>query len=186
MNAIFTVTYVIWFLTEAFLNRLLRSKSTDKQNADKNSLLIIWVTVVVANILAVYLSMRYLLPIYNDPSFRYLGLIVIFAGIILRFIAVISLGKFFTVDVTIREDHKLKTDGVYKFLLHPSYFASLTSFIGFGISINSWIGLTLIIVAVLTVFIYRIKIEEKILIEQFGAEYLEYKKMTKGIIPFII
>ena len=130
--------------------------------------------------------MRYYFPIYSDSSFRYLGLIVIVIGIILRFSAVVSLGKFFTVDVTIREDHKLKTDGVYKFLRHPSYFASLISFIGFGISINSWIGLILIVVAVLTVFIYRIKIEEKILIEQFGAEYLEYKKTTKGIIPFVV
>lgn len=186
MNLIFTITYVIWFLTEALLNRLLHSKSTDKQNTDKNSLVIIWVTVIIANILAVYLSMRYYFPIYTDSSFRYLGLIVIVIGIILRFSAVVSLGKFFTVDVTIREDHKLKTDGVYKFLRHPSYFASLISFIGFGISINSWIGLILIVVAVLTVFIYRIKIEEKILIEQFGAEYLEYKKTTKGIIPFVV
>lgn len=185
MNLVFTIIYLIWFLSETLLNRLLRSKSTDKQNADKNSLLIIWVTVVAAIILAVYISMKYYFPIYSDTNIRYIGLGIILLGIILRISAVISLGKFFTVDVTIREDHKLKKDGLYKYLRHPSYFASLISFIGFGLSINSWPGLILIVIAVMTVFVFRIKIEEKILIGQFGAEYIDYKKSTKGIIPFV-
>lgn len=185
MNPAFTIIYLIWFLSETLLNRLLHSKSTDKQNADKNSLLIIWVTVVAAIILAMYISISYYFPIYPDVIIRYAGLAIIMFGIILRIAAVLSLGKFFTVDVTIREDHKLKKDGLYKYLRHPSYFASLVSFIGFGISINSWPGLILIVVSVMTVFIFRIKIEEKILIGQFGAEYLDYKKRTKGIIPFL-
>ncbi len=185
MNLAFTIIYIIWFLSETLLNRLLRSKSTDKQNADKNSLLIIWVTVIIAIFLAVYISIKFYFPIYPDTMIRYIGLGIILLGIIMRIAAVISLGKFFTVDVTIREDHKLKQDGVYKYLRHPSYFASLISFIGFGLSINSWPGLILIVIAVMTVFIYRITIEEKILIGQFGSEYLDYKKSTKGIIPFI-
>ncbi|WP_159474708.1 isoprenylcysteine carboxylmethyltransferase family protein [Dyadobacter sp. 3J3] len=185
MNPVFTVIYVIWFLSETLLNRLLRSKSTDKQNADKNSLLIIWITVVATIILAMYISINYYFPIYPNIIIRYIGLGIIVLGIVLRIAAVLSLGKFFTVDVTIREDHKLKKDGVYKYLRHPSYFASLLSFIGFGLSINSWPGLILIVIAVMAVFIFRIKIEEKILIGQFGDEYVDYKKNTKGIIPFI-
>lgn len=185
MNPAFTAIYIIWFLSETLLNRLLRSKSTDKQNADKNSLLIIWVTVIAAIIFAMYISINYYFPIYPNIAIRYIGLGIIVLGIVLRIAAVLSLGKFFTVDVTIREDHKLKKDGMYKYLRHPSYFASLLSFIGFGISINSWPGLILIIVSVITVFIFRIKIEEKILIGQFGSEYLDYKKSTRGLIPFI-
>lgn len=185
MNLAFTIIYIIWFLSETLLNRLLHSKSTDKQNADKNSLLIIWITVVAAIILAMYISINYYFPIYPNVTIQYIGLGIIVLGIILRIAAVLSLGKFFTVDVTIREDHQLKKDGMYKYLRHPSYFASLLSFIGFGISINSWPGLLLIVVAVMTVFIFRIKIEEKILIGQFGREYMDYMKSTKGIIPFV-
>jgi protein-S-isoprenylcysteine O-methyltransferase Ste14 len=185
MNLTFTIIYLIWFLSETLLNRLLHSKSTDKQNADKNSLLIIWITVVAAIILAMYISINYYFPIYPNTIIRYAGLGIILLGIVLRIAAVLSLGKFFTVDVTIREDHKLKKDGMYKYLRHPSYFASLVSFIGFGISINSWPGLLLIVVAVTTVFIFRIKIEEKILIGQFGTEYMDYMKSTRGLIPFL-
>jgi len=185
MSSLFNVTCLIWFLTEVLLNRLLRSKDTDRQHADKNSLMIIWITVVLANAIAVYISMNFRSPIYSSPIFHLVGLGIIIAGIIIRFIAVYTLGPFFTVDVTIREGHKLKRDGMYKYLRHPSYFASLLSFVGFGISLNNWVSLVLIVTAVLIVFIYRIKIEEKTLTEQFGEEYLDYKKTTSGIIPFI-
>ena len=33
--------------------------------------------------------------------------------------------------------------------------------------------------------IYRIKIEEEMLIEKFGIDYLEYMKKTKKLIPYI-
>ena len=185
MNLIFIITYFVWLFSEVTLNRLLHSKITDKQDADKNSLLVIWITVVSAIFLAVFISMKFHFPIFSNPAFRYVGLAIIFIGILLRLAAIITLGRFFTVDVTIRQDHQLKKDGLYKYLRHPSYFASLVSFIGFGISLNNWLSLILVTVAVIIVFIIRIKIEEKILIEQFGSEYLHYKKTTNGLIPFI-
>ncbi len=182
---IFPLTYTIWLLSEIALNRLLRSKSTDKQNADKNSLSLIWLTVVVSNAMAYYIAMTTDVEIAGTDTIRYFGLAIIFTGILIRLAAVISLGKFFTVDVTIREDHQLKKDGLYKYLRHPSYFASLLSFVGFGISLNNWASLVLVSIAVTTVFVIRIRIEEKVLIEQFGGEYLEYKMRVKGLIPFV-
>lgn len=185
MTIIFPITYTIWLISEIALNRLLRSKSTDKQNADKNSLSIIWFTVVISNAIAYYLAMTTYHPIGNILIIGYAGLALIFTGIVLRLIVVRSLGRLFTVDVTIRDGHKLKTDGFYQYLRHPSYFASLLSFVGFGISLNNWVSLILVTVAITTVFIIRINIEEKVLIEQFGEEYLEYKRNTKGLIPFV-
>ena len=185
MSILFITIYVIWLVTEILLNRLLHSKSTDRQHADKNSLPLIWATIIATIAIAVFISMKFYLPVFFNSAFEYAGLALIVIGILLRLIAVVSLGRFFTVDVTIRQGHKLKKDGVYKYVRHPSYSASLLSFIGFGISLNSWLSLLITTVAILTVFIFRMKIEEKILIEQFGAEYLEYKKTTSGIIPFI-
>jgi protein-S-isoprenylcysteine O-methyltransferase Ste14 len=185
MNIFFTATYCTWFLMEFLLTRLLHSKSTDKKNTDKNSLSLLWVIIVATITIAVFISMRFYSPIFRDPQWRYLGLIVIIIGIIIRFIAIISLGKFFTVDVTIRQNHRLKKDGLYKYLRHPSYFASLVSFAGFGISLNNCLGLGLSVVAITAAFIIRIRIEEKILVEQFGFEYLDYMRCTKGIIPFV-
>jgi protein-S-isoprenylcysteine O-methyltransferase Ste14 len=185
MNLIFDLTYFLWLLSEILLNRLFRSKSTDRQNVDKNSLSLIWITIIATISISVFISINFHFPIFSNSAFQYVGLAVVLIGMILRLIAVASLGKFFTVDVTIKQDHRLKKNGLYKYLRHPSYFGSLISFIGFGISLNNWVALLLIMFAILTAFIIRIKIEEKVLIEQFGSEYIEYKKVTSGLIPFI-
>lgn len=185
MSIIFPFTYLIWLLSEIILNRLLRSKSTDKQHADNNSLALIWLTVVISNALGYYIAMTEYFPIALSTVLPYFGLALICTGIVLRLFVVRSLGKLFTVDVTIRENHQLKTDGPYQYLRHPSYAASLLSFIGFGISLNNWISLLLVTVAIVTVFIIRIRIEEKVLIEQFGEQYSRYKKEVKGLIPFV-
>lgn len=185
MSLILAVTYSIWFLSEILINRFLRSKKTDKKNADKGSIYFIWLTIIIGIFTAVFVANKYYFPILKEANIVYIGLFLIFIGIIFRLIIIASLGQFFTVDVTIKQNHKLKKDGFYKYLRHPSYSASLLSFIGFGITLNNWISLVLITVLILMTFIIRIKIEEKILMEHFGSEYLNYKKNTKGIIPFI-
>ena len=185
MGSLFSVTYIVWGLSEIILNRLTRSTPGDKQNADKNSLAIIWITVVVAMTLAIYISSATRHPIHDNYAMPYIGLALVWLGVILRLTIIKTLGQFFTVDVTIRKDHKLKTDGFYKYLRHPSYSASLLSFLGFGVSLNNWISLILIVTAIVIVFKNRINIEEKALIAYFGEEYLEYKAATKAIIPFV-
>jgi len=185
MNLIFTITYSIWFLSEILINSLLRSKETDKPNVDKGSMYLIWIIIFVSIFTAVFVSNKYYAPLLKDSNIEYFGLLLIYIGIILRLAIIKTLGHFFTVDVTIRQNHRIKKDGFYKHLRHPSYSAALLSFIGFGISLNNLISLTLVFILVLTAFIIRIKVEERVLLEHFGSEYLDYKKNTKGIIPFI-
>ncbi len=185
MNAVFAITYTVWLLSELLLNRLLRSKGNDKKGADRNSLSVIWFTIIVSISLSIYISIALHFPIFSDPFYAYIGIGLIISGIILRFAVIKSLGRFFTVDVTIREGHTLKKDGFYKYFRHPSYFASLLSFTGFGISLNNWLCLIIIVTAIVIAFSIRIKVEEKALVEQFGSAYAEYKKTTSGFIPFI-
>jgi|SRR5919199_1063133 protein-S-isoprenylcysteine O-methyltransferase Ste14 len=179
------VAYVVLVLTEIVLNRTRGSKATDKQGADKKSVTFIWITIPFAIFFAVYLANYLPLPIYANPSGQYIGVALIALGILLRLLAIYTLGQYFTVDVTIRPNHRIKTDGLYKYLRHPSYAASLLSFIGMGISFNNWLSLGLLTGSVLVVFINRIRVEEAVLIEHFGAEYIAYKKVTSGLIPFI-
>ena len=185
MNLILTISYSVWFLSEILINRFLHSKKADKQHADKGSLYLIWTIIIIANFSAVFVSIKYNIPLAKESCIVYVGLFLIFIGIILRLTIIATLGQFFTVDVTIKQNHKLKKDGFYKYLRHPSYAASLLSFIGFGITLNNWISLILVAILILIAFSVRIKIEEKILMEHFGTEYLDYQKNTKRMIPFI-
>jgi protein-S-isoprenylcysteine O-methyltransferase Ste14 len=182
---IFWIVWIFWGTSEALLNRLMRSGSGDKKDQDKGSIIFIWILIflalssgiLIATHSRFYISHRLLIP--------YIGLGIVILGMILRFISILTLGKLFTVDVTIREGHKIKKDGVYKLIRHPSYTGSLLSFIGFGITLNNWLSLIVVTILITIGLIYRIIIEEKVLINQFGTEYLDYQKTTYRLIPWI-
>lgn len=182
---IFTIVWSVWFASEILLNRLFRSGEHDKKDLDRGTLRIVWITIclaISAGIFAVYFVR---VPISNNIFIPYFGLVLIISGMIFRFVSILTLGRFFTVDVTIRKDHKIKKDGVYKIIRHPSYTGSILSFIGIGFSLNNWISLFVISIPVIIAMLYRIEVEENTLIKQFGIEYQDYMKTTYRLIPWI-
>lgn len=183
--SVFILIWSIWFISEVLLNRICRSKDTGKQKPDRGSLRIIWITIGLANTLGILSAIFIKMPISKYALLPYAGLFLIVCGIIFRFISIFSLGKFFTVDVTIRKGHKIKKDGMYRLIRHPSYTGSLISFFGFGISLNNLLSLLLIFIPVFIAILYRIVIEEKFLISRFGSEYTDYMKKTYRLIPWI-
>ncbi len=185
MNLFFTVSYIVWFLSEIFYNVAFRAKNSTGKITDKGSLLLIWVVILAGILISINLTVNFPALISNAAWVPYFGLALIWTGVLLRLWVVISLGKFFTVQVTIKHGHRLKTNGFYKYLRHPSYAMSLLAFVGFGVSLNNWIALVFITAAILFAFGYRIRIEEKVLIAEFGQEYLDYKKKTKALLPFL-
>ena len=182
---IFIIIWSIWFLSEILLNRFLRSGNDGKIDHDKGTIRIIWVTIGIANSLGIGTAALLHLPISNNLMVPYLGLLLIVFGMIFRFISILTLGKFFSVDVTIRDNHKLRKAGVYRLIRHPSYSGSILSFIGFGISLNNWLSLIIISIPVTVAMINRINIEERLLLDQFGVEYADYMKKTYRLIPWI-
>jgi len=82
------------------------------------------------------------------------------------------------------KDHKLVTDGWFKYIRHPMYLGGFCQIIGGAFIFSSFYTLIFCII-IIPFFLLRIRIEEKMLLEEFGDEYEEYKKDTKKIIPFI-
>lgn len=185
MNSVSIAVYASWFLSEMIFIRLLRVQKTDRQKSDKNSLLLIWILIIIGNVSAVFITNYVNAPIGPYPIIGYVGISMIILGILVRVGAIRSLGKFFTVQVTIKTNHLLKTDGYYKYVRHPSYTASLLSFIGFGVSLNHWGSVILAGGMALIAFTIRIRIEEKVLLSHFGEAYSLYKQQTKALIPFL-
>ena len=182
---IFWIVWMTWWASEFLLNIIVRSGKNDKKGHDKNSLVLIWIIIAIAITSGIIIANQLKMPISNSYIIHYIGLSVIVGGMIVRFISIWTLGRLFTVDVTIRENHKIKKDGIYRMIRHPSYSGSLLSFIGFGISLNNWLSLMTITVLMTAAFLYRIRVEEKSLIAQFGSDYLNYKRDTYFLIPWI-
>jgi protein-S-isoprenylcysteine O-methyltransferase Ste14 len=185
MKYIFEIIWISWLLSEIFLNRLVRSKSTNSKELDKNSLKLIWIAIVVSMTLGILNAIYWPAPMIRTNFLLYLGSILITVGMLIRFIAIGTLGKFFTVNLAIHGDQSLIKTGLYKYIRHPSYSGSLVSFMGFGLSLNNWLSLIIIIIPIIITMINRINIEERLLLEVFGTEYEEYKKRTRRLIPMI-
>ena len=112
-----------------------------------------------------------------------LGLALLLAGVAFRWVAIYTLGKYFTGTVLIKGDHRLVRTGLYKHLRHPAYTGSLVAHLGLGLSFSNWLSLSLSFVPYFMAAMYRMHIEEQALVEAFGEEYITYSRNTKRLIP---
>ena len=103
---------------------------------------------------------------------------------ILAFVALRALGKQYSGYVTLQEDHQLVQTGIYGVIRHPIYLRALMVFVGLPLIFRSWLLLPLFVVGVLFVG-YRIRQEEKLLAEHFGAEFEAYRRRTWRLLPYL-
>ena len=104
----------------------------------------------------------------------YPGIALMLGGIILRQWSIAILGGFFSVMVSIQEGQTIIRRGPYRFIRHPSCTGTLLTLAGIGLAVQSWGALITLLVIFGVVYRYRIGVEEKALVEQFGNEYVAY------------
>lgn len=124
---------------------------------------------------------------FHSTTNQYLTLIgisLVCVAIIISQIAIRTLGKFFD-RLIIKTDHQLVTEGIYSFIRHPIYTSYILLFLGFCLILPSLSGFALCLVTCIVWFSNRISIEEQMLKEKFGEEYLSYCQQTKRLFPFI-
>src|SRR3989344_1698465 len=114
-----------------------------------------------------------------------IGMAVCVCGVIFGIWARKTLSTNWSAQVVIKENHELITTGPYAIVRHPIYTGFITTLLGTIIAINISV---LIIIAEASVVLYlwwKLKNEEKIILEQFPREYPEYKnKVRSALIPF--
>ncbi|MFC2054519.1 methyltransferase family protein [Chloroflexota bacterium] len=121
----------------------------------------------------------YLLSIQNI-----VGLALFIVGLTTALVAVVTLRWSYSSTLVIREDHQLITHGIYRFTRHPVYLGVIIAIFGAPVYASSLYGL-LTMSALIPLILNRIRIEEKLLTEEFQDAYQKYKETTKKLIPFI-
>jgi protein-S-isoprenylcysteine O-methyltransferase Ste14 len=106
-------------------------------------------------------------------------------GFIIRWTAVVQLGRLFTVDVAISATHTLKTEGLYKIVRHPSYLGLMLIITGLALCMPSLVWMVVTISAVFIAMNYRMKVEEQALTKEFGSQYVHYTEKVSKIIPWL-
>jgi protein-S-isoprenylcysteine O-methyltransferase Ste14 len=176
---------VIFLVSEIALvvSRHSRSQSKGK---DRLTLPLLWLVITISIFAGFYCRAAF--PHFRLPypvSFYSAGLILFVIGLIIRWLAIIQLGRFFTVNVAIAEDHELVTTGLYHYVRHPSYSGTLLTFLGFALCLLNWISLAVIFLPITIAFLWRMKVEEEALRQNFGRRYLEYASATARLAPGI-
>jgi protein-S-isoprenylcysteine O-methyltransferase len=132
-----------------------------------------------------------LLPTYLSPTVHavllFLGLFLIITGQVVRSFAMLTAGQNFShiVRHTKSQTHVLVTTGIYGIFRHPSYFGFFWWGIGTQLVCGNWICLAGYAYVLWIFFYRRILGEEKLLVDFFGEEYVDYRKKTRVGIPFI-
>lgn len=165
---------------------LTRRSRRDSISKDRSSLALLWSAILASIGLGVFLT--FALPAWALPQasrFCVLGLVLFALGLLLRWFSIIYLGHFFTTNVAIAADHQLIDAGPYRFIRHPSYAGALLAFVGLGLCLGNLASLSVLVVPIFFAFLWRMKVEEKALIEALGERYRAYMQQTKRLIPFV-
>jgi len=121
----------------------------------------------------------------GGQAIRWLGVGVCLLGICLRLIPVFELGRRFSGFVAIQPDHQLKTDGLYRFIRHPSYLGLLITAFGWALAFRCVLpGLAFTAINLIAI-VARMNSEERLLVDQFGEQFRAYKKRTWRLVPWV-
>jgi protein-S-isoprenylcysteine O-methyltransferase Ste14 len=115
---------------------------------------------------------------------RTAGLALTLAGIPLAIWARLALGANWSGVPARKQGHTLIRRGPYCFVRHPIYTGILTASAGaalLGGSLHNLLAPLFIFLA----FWLNIETEEKLMVSTFGAEYVDYKKRVKTLVPYL-
>jgi len=131
----------------------------------------------------VYKRMGFWWPLISRHSpLGFVGAAMTAAGLLFAIWARLYLGKNWSGQVTVKQDHELIRSGPYRFVRHPIYsgillalagttlcFGHFWGFVGFPLT---WLGLWI-----------KSRLEERFMVQIFGAPYEDYRRTTGALIP---
>lgn len=115
----------------------------------------------------------------------WLGVKITASGLLFTVWARTHLGRNWSGNVTIKEDHELIITGPYALVRNPIYTGLLFGFIGSAVALNEWRGIMAVFITAIS-FWRKLKFEEKWLEQTFGETYINYKRRVSALIPFVL
>src|SRR5437588_8204328 len=184
---------LIFFASEVLLTLTRRSRSKTGTKQDKSTLGMIWVVIAlsiaagifVANSAFLWTAGLWMFELPPGPAVTVAALVLFAAGLVLRWWAIVTLGRFFTVDVTIEKDHELVKRGPFRWVRHPSYTGVLLALVGWALTLRNWAAVAVVLVPIVIAFVTRMNVEEEALTGGLGQRYADYIKRTKRLVPWV-
>ena len=114
------------------------------------------------------------------------AVVLFFLASLLSWSAVRALGRQWRLDAALNPDHELVRSGPYRIVRHPIYTSMLCTLLGTALALATPVLLllpSLLAFAVGTEV--RVRIEEKLLVAQFGENFRDFQRSVGAYIPFL-
>ena len=95
------------------------------------------------------------------------------------------LGKQWRFEAALSRDHELVQTGPYSFVRHPIYTSMLGMLLATGFALAWWPMLIAGVIFFLAGTEIRVRAEERLLAERFGASYTAYRSRVSAYVPFL-
>jgi protein-S-isoprenylcysteine O-methyltransferase Ste14 len=189
---IFTTIYFLGIIAEIIIRAPINEKRKQGKISEQH------VTIQERTLLGLLFLAMFFVPIiyvatnwldfanYTLPAWAgWLGVLLLAGALLVFWRAHADLGVNWSPSLEIREQHELITRGIYGIIRHPMYASQWLWVIAQPLLLQNWIAGFLNLLVLIPFYFLRVKAEEQMMLDSFGAEYQEYMKRTGRILPRI-
>lgn len=171
--------FTIWFITGIRLKPTARSTSETQAHV---SVWIVWLGWFLLFSQHPGSPNVQLMP--RTPATGYIGLLLTAIGLLFAIWARLAIGRNWSGMVTVTEGHELVRTGPYSIVRHPIYSGLMLGTLGTAIAYGGAAGF-LGFACVALSWGYKSRVEEKLMVEQFGEQYEKYRRQVKALVPLV-
>ena len=186
LEFIFKVLMEVWVVGEILLALFTTTRQGQGSIQDRGTQIILWGVLIGSFKIEEWMHgfLRVDMP-GSDRWLRPAACVILVLGIVIRAVAIATLGRAFSANVALRSGQRLQQSGLYRLVRHPSYLGLELIFLGLALHARIWACFAVALIPPTIAVLYRIQVEEKALRLVFGSEYEDYTRSTRRLIPGI-
>jgi protein-S-isoprenylcysteine O-methyltransferase Ste14 len=174
----------VWVLGEILIAVLTTTRAGGGKIQDRGTQIILWIVIFASFRIDDWMHKFFPVDMPGSHSWlRPAALGILILGLGIRAVAIVTLGRAFSANVATRAGQRLQRSGLYGLVRHPSYLGLELIFLAFALHSRTWACFAVVLVPTTLAVLYRIHVEETALRLAFGAEYEDYSRSTKRLIP---
>jgi protein-S-isoprenylcysteine O-methyltransferase Ste14 len=176
---------LVFLVTQELLRQTPEARTFQRGAFEKGSMMLIGVTLGVGLLMPAIFDVLGFALFSIDVVEGLVALAVMLIGLGLRVWAAVTLGGYYTRTLMTTKDHRVVTTGPYAWVRHPAYLGVILLWSGFGVLSSNLVIVFLFPVMFVIVYLYRISVEERMLVKELGDDYTQYKRRTRKLIPAV-
>jgi protein-S-isoprenylcysteine O-methyltransferase Ste14 len=185
---VFWAAIVVEMVIRAPISRKQRKESKSEKRVTTQEKVLLGLLFLVMFFLPLFYSATTWLDFanYSLPNWAgWLGTVLIILSLLVFWRSHADLGLNWSPSLEIRTEHKLITNGIFGYIRHPMYASQWIWVIAQPLLLQNWVAGFLNLFVFIVFYALRVRAEEKMMLDTFGNEYLEYMNKTGAVLPKI-